>query len=157
MRSVDEHAAAEVEPDVPEAVEEDEVAGPQRGRAARCGRARTGAAARCGSDDPEVRVDEAREPGAVEAGAGRDAPVDVAHAQVAAGEAHEARSAGGAGDENARVGAERRAGANEPAGDGDHDREQRKLNAASHRESPLGRGGTRIAAYRAVVGERSVW
>ena len=147
---------AEVEADVPETVEEDEVAGPERpARHAAPERELRGREMR--QRDPEVGVDEAREAGAVEAGAGRDASVDVADAQVAAGEVHEVRPAGGAGDENAGVGAEDRAGADESAGGGDHDREQRKLNATSHRESPLGRGGTRIAAHRAVVGERSVW
>src|SRR5512146_2696697 len=66
VRRVDEPASTDVDPDVAEPVEEDEVARAQA--RARDAPAEAVLAARpMRQNDPEVRVDEAREPGAVEA------------------------------------------------------------------------------------------
>src|SRR5581483_5049769 len=67
VRSVDEAAVADVDADVSATVEEDEVAGPQpRARhAAADGEVGVGAVRQV---DTEVRVDEAHEAGAIEAG-----------------------------------------------------------------------------------------
>src|SRR5881227_1733923 len=66
VRSVDEAAAADVDPDVTQPVEEDEIPGPER--AARHPPAAAELTARIvRKHDAEMRVDEAREAGAVEA------------------------------------------------------------------------------------------
>src|SRR5258707_1235849 len=84
VRGVDEAAAADIEADVADAVEEDEVAGLQR--AARHAPAevelRVGAV---GQLDAEVFVDEAHEARAIEAGARRAAAVAVGNAEQVPG------------------------------------------------------------------------
>ena len=79
---------ADVEADVADAVEEDEVAGPQAaaGDAPPQSELRVGAVRKC---DAEVRVDEAHEARAVEAGARRGAAVDVPDAEEPAREAND--------------------------------------------------------------------
>src|SRR5262249_55269844 len=74
VRRVDEAAAADVHADVPDAVEEDQVARLQRAPrdAAAAAELRVRAVRQL---DPEVLVDEADEAGAVEAGARRGAAV----------------------------------------------------------------------------------
>src|SRR5260221_5500911 len=78
VRGVNEAAAADVDADVAEPVEEDEVAGLEAAAGDADATVEVGVA-RVGEADPEMLVDVAHEAGAVEAVARRAAAVDVAH------------------------------------------------------------------------------
>ena len=94
--------------------------------------------------DPEVRVDEAGEPRAVEAVRRRGAAVGVADAQVVPGEAHDLRLLA---RDRGRVADPHACAAAAPARERTHARatrkEQRKAGADGHRKGPFGRGGAR--------------
>src|SRR5579862_7293294 len=80
VRGVDEPAVADVHPDVPEPVEEDEVSRPQRSAGDAPAEIEVGIRA-VRQVDAEVRVDEAHEARAIEARARRGAAVDVRNAE----------------------------------------------------------------------------
>ena len=82
---MDEAAAADVHPHVADAVEEDEVAGAQRAARDADAEVEVGVA-RMRQVEPEVRVDEADEAGAVEPGAGRVSAPAVGDAEQPPGE-----------------------------------------------------------------------